>query len=126
MAKLAGWRCSCFCRRISGRGFGLSDESVSKHHQLFRVFAGGLTALIREMNDITVLPVSEVEDLDVPRRGQVSLDPVHPGLKRLLSVHKAGVDRELASFEPLVEQEVAEIRGGLPERPRRAGPSARR
>ncbi|ETD80986.1 hypothetical protein U716_12120 [Rhodobacter capsulatus B6] len=71
---------------------------------MFRIFARCAASLVGEMDDITILPIGEVQDLDVAFVGQVSTDSFDLSLERLLTVHKARIDRELAAFEPFIEQ----------------------
>lgn len=65
--------------------------------------------LIREMNNITILSVGEVEYLDVAFFGEMAFDSVHAGLEGFLTVHETRIDGELAALEPFVEKKVPEI-----------------
>ena len=91
----------------------LFSSFLSKQHQLFRIFSGASATLIRKMYNITILSVGKIQDLDIALFWQISFDVVDPGLKRLLAVYEAGVDRKLAALKTLVEQEIAKIRGCL-------------
>lgn len=74
--------------------------------------SGPAPTLVREMHYITILTISEREDLDVAPRWQMPLDPFHPGRERFFAIDEAGVDRELAALEAFVEKEVAKGRSG--------------
>lgn len=69
------------------------------------------------MNNATILAVGEVQDLDVPRIGQVPFDPVDASRKGFLAVNEPRIDGKLAPLKPSSSKKlrnaVAALRWGL-------------
>ena len=70
-------------------------------------------ALIREMHDITILPVGKIENLDVASWRQRTRDAANSCLKRFFTVDETGINGKLASLETFVQQEISEFCGCL-------------
>src|SRR3546814_20756397 len=67
------------------------------------------TTLFRS-DDIFVLPIGECEHMDVAFLRQISLDSAQVRIEAVFAIAKTSIDRKLAHFESLIEQEFAEFR----------------